>query len=148
MTASRWLVGGLSGQPSSVHVRTSAVDAGIDAGTDAGVDAGTDAGVDAGADDAGVDAGTDDSGVDAGPDDAGVDAGADDAGVDLGLDSDGGVDGGRSRLSLQVGCGCSTGTSTPDVWWLLAVALLMLARWGRPSRIAPSSAFDENRSRA
>jgi MYXO-CTERM domain-containing protein len=135
MTASRWLVGGLSGQPNSVHVRTSGVDAGVDAGvvTDAGASA--DAGVDAGASaDAGVDAGaSDDSGIDAGV--------GDDAGTDSGVDGDGGVDadGGRQRLSLRVGCGCSPGGSSPGVWWLAAIGLFRLARWPRPSRLAPSA---------
>jgi MYXO-CTERM domain-containing protein len=128
MTASRWLVGGLSGQPSSVHVRTSGLDAGIDAGvaTDAGASA--DAGIDAGVDgDAGFDAGVDgDAGFDAGTDDAGID----DAGADGGAE----IDGGRQPLSLRVGCGCSPGAAAPDVWWTVAIGLLILARSRRPSR--------------
>jgi hypothetical protein len=154
--ASRWLVGGLSGQPNSVHVRTSQLDAGMDAGAgidagmdaDAGIDAGMDgdAGNDAGMDgDAGVDAGMDgDAGIDAGMDvDAGIDAGMDaDAGIDAGMDADAGIDagmdvhagidagsdGGPQRLALRVGCGCSSGAATLGVWWTLAIGLLMLSR--------------------
>ena len=110
--ASRWLVGGLSGQPNSVHVRTSQLDAGMDAG--AGIDAGMDA-------DAGIDAGMDG--------DAGNDAGMDgDAGNDAGMDGDAGSDGGPQRLALRVGCGCSSGAATLGVWWTLAIGLLMLSR--------------------
>jgi hypothetical protein len=98
--ASRWLVGGLSGQPNAVHVRTPGVDAGVgpDAGADAGVaaDAGLDAGVIA---DAGVDAGARaDAGVDAGAGaDAGLDAGTSaDAGGDAGATADAGGDAGAA----------------------------------------------------
>jgi MYXO-CTERM domain-containing protein len=149
--ASRWLVGGLSGQPNAVHVRTPGVDAGV--GPDAGADAGLDAGVDAGASaDAGLDAGVDagasaDAGLDAGVDaGAGADAGMDvdagsDAGVsaDAGADVDAGVDGGQQRLSLRVGCGCSPDASAPGVWWMVAIGLLALARRRTPPRIALAS---------
>jgi MYXO-CTERM domain-containing protein len=150
---SRWLVGGLSGQPNAVHVRTPGVDAGVvpDAGADAGLDAGAsaDAGLDAGASaDAGLDAGTSaDAGLDAGADvdagldagtsaDAGLDAGAD---VDAGADGGGAVDGGQQQLSLRVGCGCSPDASAPGVWWMVAIGLLTLARRRRSSRMALAS---------
>jgi MYXO-CTERM domain-containing protein len=114
---SRWLVGGLSGQPNAVHVRTPGVDAGVvpDAGADAGLDAGLDAGTSA---------------------DAGLDAGAD---VDAGADGGGAVDGGQQQLSLRVGCGCSPDASAPGVWWMVAIGLLTLARRRRSSRMALAS---------
>jgi hypothetical protein len=95
--ASRWLVGGLSGQPNAVHVRTPGVDAGV--GPDAGADAGNtaDAGLDGGVTDAGLDAGViADAGLDAGVvADAGLDAGVvADAGLDAGDRTDGGIDAG------------------------------------------------------
>jgi MYXO-CTERM domain-containing protein len=88
--------------------------------------------------DAGIDAGMDvDAGIDAGMDaDAGIDAGMDgDAGSDAGMDGDAGSDGGPQRLSLRVGCGCSSGAATPGFWWILAIGLWALARvrrhcWG------------------
>jgi MYXO-CTERM domain-containing protein len=108
---SRWLVGGLSGQPNSVHVRTPGVDAGVvpDAGADAGLDAGADAGASA------------------------------DAGFDAGVDGGGAVDGGQQRLSLRVGCGCSPDASAPGVWWMVTIGLLALARRRRSLRMALAS---------
>jgi hypothetical protein len=99
MTATRWLVGGLSGQPSAVHVRSSFADAGIDAGIvgDGGVDAGM----------------------------------AADAGSDAGSGRDGGGADADERLVLRVGCGCATGALTPEVFGLLIIGLLRLARGNR-----------------
>jgi hypothetical protein len=74
-----------------------------------------------------------DAGIDAGiVGDGGVDAGmAADAGSGAGSGRDGGGADADERLVLRVGCGCATGALTPEVFGLLIIGLLRLARGNR-----------------